>query len=1355
MNYKSVKQFRVIPNILLPSKTDDNKNIVFGIFSENESFLDLYPFLPITPKAKMRHVFVPIIQRPILSRLTTSYRSEIKSHGLFPVTGRLGQFKSVSNKNFFLDSTRFLSLMQQRYKIKKFNTGRFLGFANQTINQLSSVPKEDYERVLVYSVSLDEFIPKSYRYRKIYPVLAMLQAFDKGTIKELPFDKLFLHFYHSDMDNGKIILLYDKNQKLNLGRILSLIKKIKHRDTMENLEKELENNVEEAVDTINYVPDTMKNTLKKVVSDNVSSGTISISDEDEKEGSEIVKQSVVKSIMGDDPRADEIIEKTKNNKKENEIIINQYSKYLLPKEKVKSESTNVVVKDAKPEVLNDNQNPKHILEKRQIDFGENLKSDIENAFKVLEKKDNPLKVLSVDVKTISSPASELNPSIKDRFFVELSDVRGKKHNVSIELPHLTKNGTLMVNGQQKVVVNQIVTYPIFFFKPYHGKFTSSYSSLTIHSKRLKNSSYLMLFMGNYKFPMILYMSYKLGFDYILKQYGVEMTTVEEKDKDTITLPDKSIVKFNSKTQVGRELVEGLKYSIHAFDENNFDLRDQKTWKLALEKFIGSRNCIYMLDQQWNNIVTPVEIEILSAKGDPIEVESIIKYIATEVVKGRVDDRNSADKQRIRTSEIFVALLQKQIYSAYNEYESKYLSGDPDAEFFINPTKTFSDVLVSQNVQTLENINPIEEISSLTRITPVGIGGVPDMMAFPPSAMDVHDSYYGTIDPLETPDGAGVGVQQNLSIGSPVSTVRGMINVKRRDQVKSSEILSVGPALIPFVNSNDGCRVLMAAGQMKQAVPLENPEVPAIQTGFESIYTPMLSDSFIKKSPFNGTVESIDKDLITIKDNETGRIEAIDLKPITLKSGQGMNGLSIFKPSVSVGQRVKKDQILSEGSHIKDGTVSTGLNLLCTVMPWKGFNFEDGMVVSESAAKKFVSLHISKEKTYLSNDEDVSFMVNVGDKVVKGEKLISYSPYIDDVESFKHLRTTGGEVVSIEVYSNLPDDQEIPEKLKPHYEETKKRMIKLHGSYPEGYFKEKGKKFEGILVEFMLKSALRLYKGDKINNRHFNKGVIGLIEKDSNMPVTPWGERIDLIYRPLSFLGRMNTGQLCEMHTGLISKELAKYAVENDREKFIKMFEKVLNLLDGTEMHQYTKNVMKKLKSMSPKDYKDMVIKFKEDKFVPLIFPPFKTPPRENIVKALRVIGLEPSYKLKLPEFGIVTDTKMPVGYMYVNKLEHMSEKKIHARGTGSYISKTLAPTAGKRREGGQKVGEGDLYGLLAWDSPILIEEFFGPSSSDHLVKNEMISNIVQNGQTEHIQSKTNPVKDMFGSMMMAIHLESE
>lgn len=1351
MQFKTLKLFRPVPNIIIPPAGIDGKNVCFAVITENHRFLDGFRFMGIK-QAQVRNVFIPTTKKP-RTMLTSEYKKELMTHGLRPFKGFFGNYSKMVGKNFYLDLSGFVNYSLAKYNIKEFGTGRGLAFMQNVLSTIGGIPEDSFQRVLLYSVDLNAPVRQNIRKRKIFSIyMQILRASKEGI--SAPFDKLLVFVYgHS---GSRFMLLYDKEYPINVSRIRAVLMKLVG-DSPEDIEdSETETIADDSMDVIpEELPNTQKLNIKDAVRTLISSDpTYSKLDSDKADPTEMISASIVYNVTGDPDKAKTVAKMIKNKpeeEKQREVkkLISSYSKNILPMPKAESASTNEIVKIANPGNLVDNKVPNHILEKRKRDFSELLKEDLVDVFKPLENADIPLKVTNINVKTIKDPVSELRQTLKDRYSLTLTDPDGKVHNVHIDIPHLTENGIFLINGQPRILVNQLIAYPIFFFKPYLGRFESSYSVINIHSKRLARTSYLMMRMAGYNLPLIMFLGYKLGFDETMKLFGV-MYEFTGKVEDSFRLPDGTYIRFHTDTDVGRELVQSFKYSQAYFPKGTPKVTETEFWRSALIKAVGTRNCTHSIDSIWRYIVTPIAREILKSKGDPTTLPEIIKYISEEVVKGTVDDRNSLDKLRIRSSEVFTHTIQKQVLAAYSEYLAKKLGGDEEARLSINATKAWSEVVNSPNVQQLETVNPLEELSMMTRVTPVGIGGIPDKRALPTNAMNIHYTYYGNIDPLETPDSGMVGIQQHLTVGAAIANSRGTFMIKDQNMVKPTEILSVCPAMVPYVESNDGCRVLFGASQSKQAIPLVNAQFPAVQSGYESILTPLLSDNFVKKSPVDGKVTAIEKNLIIVEDKE-GKKHTIETGPRILRSGGGKHGLSVFKPVVKIGQNIKKTQILAEGSSIKDGMIANGINLLCAFMPWKGYNFEDGVVISESAAKKFTSIHTEEKSVYLEEDDDVVFVANIGDNLEKGGILLTYAKSAYDIESFKHARTEGGTVINIEVYSNL---EEIPEKLNPIYEEFKRHFIMVNGKYPTGTFREKDKKVEGILVKFVIKQELSLTKGDKMNNRHGNKGVVSIVEKDDNMPITPWGERVDMVYWPLGIANRMNSGQLAEAHTGLIAKKLAEIIIKKSRDEFIKIYQRVLDLLDGTDNKEYSKNIIQKLQSVSNQQYDKIVDQIKNDGFLPIIVPPFKSPPRKDIIDALGVIGLKPHYPMELPEFKIKT-SPVGVGVVFVQKLEHMSGKKLASRGVGPYVSTTLSPTAGKRRGGGQKIGESDLYGLLSWDCPVLIDEFFGPMSGDHITKNEMVAEIVQTGTTEFRQPKTNPVKERLGAFMLAIHLESE
>ena len=1361
MQYKALKLYRPAPHIVVPPNGVDKKNVCFGFLGENVTFSEAYRFLKLKPQY-MKYVFVPRVTKPARSWLTSKYKKTLMGFKLKPFNGFFGDYSRYGGHNFFIDYSGQTEALVARFKIKRYISPKAIKYMLPLITTLGGVPEEDFERTILYVVSIDNPISPKIFNKRIYMLYAMLLKWKKSPDSvKLPFDKILMFVYGATA-GGKYILLFDKNKSNNLSRLKSIIKGIRMGDMKDEMDEEVKETSEEIVITSELtkeLPEKEQEKTQSIVStyikdnpeltgfeDGTSTGKVKIN--------QVITAAILSNTVGDSYKADRYAKKLATHPKDvQKRLVEKHKAMVLPKQKVSCVSRDPIIKAYDPETLTNGSNPKHILEKRKSDFKETLVNDIIGSFKTLNTKELPLKVHSINIKTLESPASELYPTVKDRYTVKLLDKDRKVHTVQVELPHLNEDGMFITNGQKKVIVNQIITYPIFFFKAYFGMFMSSYAAVKIHSKILRKASYFIVHMAGYKMPLFLLMAYKLGFDETCKMFGLTYTLGDKKGDNTIYLPTGKYLTIKSTDDVGEQMASSLEYAVTSFPKEKFNLQEHNTWKRMLENFTGNRNCTYLIDQVWANVVTPIEIKLLESRGDPTTIDKIIRYICSEVVTGRVDDRNGLGRQRIRTSELFVSLLQKQILAAYNEFEMKKQSGDPDARLKINATKVFSQVVNSQNVQSLENINPAEELAMMTRVTPVGIGGIPDKEALPGQALMVHDSYYGNIDPLETPNGPGVGVQQQLTLGASITNIRGTFAEKDRSKINSTDILSTGPALIPFVESNDGCRVTMASGQLKQAIPLDVPEKPMIQSGFEGIFTPLLSDSFIKKAPVDGIVEQVTDQLIIIRDKTTSKKHTIDVTPTILRSGQGKNGLGRFNPIIKVGDAVSKGAIIAEGANIKEGLISNGINLLSCFMPWKGFNFEDGMVISESVAKRFVSLHVEEQNVYITEDEDVEFISTMGSELKKGDILLTYSEALHDVESHKHLRSDGGKIVNIEIFSNV-EEKDLPPELMSTYRDFKERYKLLRGDYPVGKFKEKGELFEGILIKFTLQQALTLEKGDKINNRHFNKGITALIEKNENMPVTPWGERIDIVYNPLSIINRMNTGQLCELHTGLISWKLGQLVQEMKRSEFEKMYAKVLDLLDGTDNKKSSNNVIKTIKSLSSNGYKNFVARAKRDNFIPMVFVPFKSPPRNNIVLALKVVGMDTTYPLYLPEYGKKTDP-VSVGYMYVMKLEHISEKKIHGRSVGSYVGKTLAPTAGKKRGGAGAIGEYDMYSLLSWDCPILIDEFFGPSSSDHGTKNEMISDIIQSGKTEFKATRSNPVKDLYGNMMLAIHLTAE
>jgi DNA-directed RNA polymerase beta subunit len=780
---------------------------------------------------------------------------------------------------------------------------------------------------------------------------------------------------------------------------------------------------------------------------------------------------------------------------------------------------------------------------------------------------------------------------------------------------------------------------------------------------------------------------------------------------------------------------------------------------------GRINSTYHISLNLRNIVDPVATQVLMNKQLPTDLEDIIKYMASKAVEGFIQERTDLTNQRTRNSELLVHLAQKQILAAYTDYKGQYLSGNEDAKLTIPEGNVITQFNKLEIVQDMEYANAMEEMATITKISPVGkaVGGLPDKQAVQLDARNVHPSYFGNIDPLDTSEGGNIGITQQLAINAFITSARGMFAQKPIDDKEAAGILSTNAAMIPFVGNNDGNRVLMAVNQVKQMLPLKNPQAPIVQSGYESVLSNVLSDSFIKRSPCKGKIQTITTDYISIDCG--GSRKTVDITPVHLKSGSGKNTLSTFKPTVVKGQSVKLGEVIAEGSGMEGGSIALGRTLLTAYTHYKGYNFEDALVINERLARDemLTSLHGIEEEVLLDAKDSVAFIVDIGTSTKKGDpllrktigdidELLGYTDEEDESEEIhdKQLikKSPGGRVVDIEVFSNVEPDK-FP-KLKEYITRTTKKYRKPAAEK----FTKRGVPITGVLIRFKIEQELTIGVGDKLCNRHGNKGIIALIEKEELMPRTPWGEPVDIIMNPLGVLGRMNLGQIFELYCGLISKELAKIIVKTkSKTEVIKIIKAVMTTLDPSSNKEYSKILVNNISKLSTAQFNKMVSQISSTGFVPIIIPPFKAPPHSNIKDALKILGLKPAYHLKLPEFNTKTKQEVPIGYLYVAKLEHIGAEKIHSRATGPMVGKILQPTAGKRREGGQKMGEGDTYAMLSYNCPLALSEFFGPLSDDVITKNEIITDIIQTGDAKWRETKASPTKDLLNAYFVAMMIQ--
>lgn len=651
----------------------------------------------------------------------------------------------------------------------------------------------------------------------------------------------------------------------------------------------------------------------------------------------------------------------------------------------------------------------------------------------------------------------------------------------------------------------------------------------------------------------------------------------------------------------------------------------------------------------------------------------------------------------------------------------------------NQMKTFFNS--SKLSQFMDQINPLAEVSNKRRVTSLGPGGLSrDTAQF--EVRDVHSTHYGRICPIETPEGLNIGlilnyatyaqvdelgflktpyfrvnngvvdyndivyltaaneigysfaqssvqVDENNKIITPSLTIRRDYNYiigKPEDvdflEVSSKQMVSVAAAGIPFLENDDANRALMGSNMQRQAVPLLEAEAPFIATGIEADIAKYSSYNLVAKNA--GTVTFVDGSKIFVQRNENGVTDKYSLRNFE-RSNQGT--IIQQKPLVRLGQTVEAGDLLTDGSSFKDGELALGKNVLVGFTTWNGYNFEDAVIINERLVKDdvYTSIHIEEQSIQFRSSR-------AGNDVLTAD-----IPQVSK-HSIRHLDETGIVRVGSEV---LPGDVLVG-RTSPKGEENPSQEEKLlnsilgirslgikdtslkvkngHGGtviHVEVLSRANGDLLEeGVekIVKVSIAQKRKIKVGDKMAGRHGNKGVISIVLPEEDMPYLEDGTPLDIMLNPQGVPSRMNIGQILELHLGMAARELG--------EKF------VTHSFDG----------VKKI----------------------------------DIEAALEEAKLDKTGKQTLidPITGRVFDKPVSVGVMYMLKLNHMVDDKMHGRSVGPYSLITQQPLGGKSQNGGQRFGEMETWALESYGATNVLQEILTYKSDDILGRNALYSALV-------------------------------
>ena len=495
-------------------------------------------------------------------------------------------------------------------------------------------------------------------------------------------------------------------------------------------------------------------------------------------------------------------------------------------------------------------------------------------------------------------------------------------------------------------------------------------------------------------------------------------------------------------------------------------------------------------------------------------------------------------------------------------------------------------------------------------------------------------------------------------------------------VASNQILSLSTCMVPFIAQTDGLRVLMGTNQQGQALPLIRPEVPIVATGLESVAAK--DSGYVVAAPVDGIISFADGKKVTVKGADNKEYSYKPLKYLPSNEHSTINQ----RITVAPGEIVKKGDILVEGFGIHDGEFAIGQNVKVAFMPFKGYNFEDAIVLSERLIQKdkFTSTHIYEltcdvHETRLGKEEITCDIPNVAsEKLGKLDKtgVISIGSYVESGDILVGKITPKGEV------DLSPEDKLIRVLFGEYSRDVKDSSLYLeHGLSGKVisiriFDRAKGDSLPNDVlqrVHIWLATTRKIKPGDKMAGRHGNKGVVSIVMPVADMPYTADGEPVDIILNPLGVIGRMNLGQLLETHLGLVCKTKGVYAVTQ----------------------------------------------------------PLNEIPAETIYQELEKCGFRSDGKVDLfdGETGDKYDRPVVAGYIYMNKLHHLVDDKIHARSTGPYSLVTQQPLGGRSHSGGQRFGEMEVWALEAYGAAYALQEMLTIKSDDITGRDAAFESIVR------------------------------
>lgn len=952
-----------------------------------------------------------------------------------------------------------------------------------------------------------------------------------------------------------------------------------------------------------------------------------------------------------------------------------------------------------------------------------------------------------------------------------------------DFPMMTDMGTFIINGTERVVVSQLVRSPGVYFDESIDKSTEK----TLHSVKVipgrgawlefdvdKRDTVGVRIDRKRRQPVTVLLK-ALGWtnEQIVERFGFSEIMMGTLEKDNIAGPDEALLDIYRKLRPGepptKESAQALLENLF-FKEKRYDLARVGRYKVNKKLGLGGTNPAQVTTTTLTeeDVVATIEYLVRLHEG-----QTTMTAPGGVEVPVDVDDIDHFGNRRLRT---VGELIQNQIRVGLSRMErvvrERMTTQDVEAitpQTLINIRPVVAAIKeffgTSQLSQFMDQNNPLSGLTHKRRLSALGPGGLTRDRAGL-EVRDVHPSHYGRMCPIETPEGPNIGLIGSLSVyarvnpfgfietpyrkvsdgvvtdeihyltadeedrhvvaqaNSPVDAngrfTEEKILVRRKGgevefvsatevdymDVSPRQMVSVATAMIPFLEHDDANRALMGANMQRQAVPLVRSEAPLVGTGMELRAAIDAGDVVVAEKA--GVIEEVSADYVTVMADD-GTRQSYRLRKFA-RSNHGT--CANQKPIVDEGQRVEAGQVIADGPCTENGEMALGKNLLVAVMPWEGHNYEDAIILSNRLVEEDVltSIHIEEHEidardTKLGAEEITRDIPNVSDEVLAdldergivriGAEVRDGDILVGKVTPKGETELTPEERLLRAIFGEKAREVRDTSLKVPHGESGKVIGIRVFSrddddDLPAGV---------NELVRVYVAQKRKISDGDKLAGRHGNKGVIGKILPVEDMPFLPDGTPVDIILNTHGVPRRMNIGQILETHLGWIAK--TGWNIEGDPE--------------------WAQNLPEDLQS-APADTRTATPVFdgaREEELTGLLSSTL--PNRDGEV----MVDGDGKARLFDGRSGEPFPYPVTVGYMYILKLHHLVDDKIHARSTGPYSMITQQPLGGKAQFGGQRFGEMECWAMQAYGAAYTLQELLTIKSDDTVGRVKVYEAIVK------------------------------